>query len=155
MRNSTTAKVFPLAFNPKDVSGTRLGGKMVDYAICLESGPTEPIFNRMRTAMQIESTDSQYINQTSFEPVRFRPIAVSIEVKVAGNEIEATTQLSVWVAAHFRRLQRIIHRSGVGSEMTVLPLINIQGHKWFTTLAVQKNIKTVLSNLFLLSYLAN
>lgn len=68
---------------------------MVDYAIYLESGPTEPIFNRMRTAMQLESTDSQYINRTAFEPVRFRPIAVGIEGKLVGNEIEATTQLSV------------------------------------------------------------
>lgn len=77
---------------------------MVDYAICLEAGPTGPIFNRIRAVMQLEPTDSQSIYHTSFEPVRFRPIAVSIKTKVAGNESEATTQLSVWVAAHFKQL---------------------------------------------------
>ncbi|MCJ1346854.1 hypothetical protein MMC31_005072 [Peltigera leucophlebia] len=89
-----------------NVNGTRLGGKMVDYTICLEADPTEPIFNRMMNVMQLESPDSQYITHTSFEPVRLRPIAVSIDTKVvADNEAEAETQLSGWVVANFKRLQ--------------------------------------------------
>ena len=116
---------------------------MVDYAICLEIDQTEPLFNRMRTAMQFEPPESQYINHTSFEPVRFRPIAVSIETKVSGNEAEATTQLSVWMIAHFKRLQKILERSKVQSEMIVLPLIHIQEHEWFATLAAQGDHKMV------------
>lgn len=115
---------------------------MVDYAICMESDPAEPMFNRIRSTLQLEPTNHQYINHTSFEPVRFRPIAISIQTKVAATEAEATTQLSVWVVAHFKRLQLIIQRSGASPEMTVLPLIYIQGHEWYTTLAVQGDSKT-------------
>lgn len=63
-----------------NVNGAPLQGEMVDYAICLESDSTESMFNSMRSTMQLESTTSQYINHTSFEPVRFRPIAVSIKM---------------------------------------------------------------------------
>lgn len=153
---STTAKIFPHALYPKNINGARLGGKMVDYVICLEADPTEPIFNRMMNVMQLEPPDSQYTKHTSFEPLRFRPIAVSIVTEVAAsNEAEATTQLSVWVVAHFKRLQSIIQYSGIGSEMPVLPLISIKGGQWYATLAVQGDNKTVLSNVSLLSYLAN
>lgn len=120
---------------------------MVDYALCLEEDCTQPTFTRILSAMELETPDSQYINQTSFEPVRYRPIVVSIETKVAGNENEATTQLSIWAVAHFKRLQKLMQRSGVVSEMPVLPLINVQGDEWFTRLAVQRGNETVLSNL--------
>lgn len=93
---------------------------------------TEPIFNRMLTAMELETPDCHYINHTSFEPFRYRPIVVSIETEVAGNENDATTQLSIWVVAHFKRLQQIMQRSGVVLEMPELPLINIQEDEWFT-----------------------
>lgn len=120
---------------------------MVDYALYLEADRTEPIFDRMLSAMELETPGCQYINHTSFEPVRYRPIVVSIETKVAGNENVAITQLSIWVVAHFKRLQKIMQLSGVVSEMPVLPLINVQGDEWFTRLAVQKGNETVLSNL--------
>lgn len=116
---------------------------MVDYAICLESDSAEPLFERMRSTMQFDPISSQYINHTLFEPVRFRPIAVSIETKVAGNDGYATTQLSVWAVAHFKRLRVIMQRSGVCPEMTLLPLIDVQGHQWYAMLAVQRESKTV------------
>ena len=126
-----------------NISGVSLQGKMVDYAICLEPDSAEPMFNRMRSTMQFDPLTAQYINHTSFEPVRFRPIAVSIETKAAGNEVDARTQLSIWVVAHFKRLKVIMQRSGVSREMTVLPLIDVQRHMWFVTLAVQEDNKTV------------
>jgi hypothetical protein len=141
--NSTTAKIHPSAFKPRNANGTMFQGKMVDYAICLEYPRVEPMFGRIRSTLQLEPTNLQYINHTSYEPVRFRPIAISIETKVTGNETEATTQLSVWAVAQFKRLQSIIRRSGKSSEMTVLPLIHVQGHRWFVTLAVQGVSKTV------------
>ena len=101
---------------------------MVDYDICLEPDSAEPMFKRMRETLRLELVNSHYINHTSFEPVRFRPIAISIETKIGGSESEAATQLSVWVVAHFKRLQLIILRSGVTCEMMVLPLIYIKEH---------------------------
>lgn len=152
IRNSTTAKIFPPALKPMNKNGTRIEGKMVDYAICLEFCETEPIYKRMLTALKLEPPENKYINHTFFEPVRFRPIAVSIETKLTANENEAVTQLSVWVVAHFKRLNRILQLAGVGSGLTVLPLIYIQGDEWFATLAAQRYNKTVLSNISLISY---
>lgn len=133
-----------------------MGTKMVDYVICIKGDLIEPMLNRIMNILRLEPPDSQYIHHTAFEPLRFWPIAVSIESKIAsGNEAEATTQLSLWVLAHFKRLQGIIKHPGVTSEMPVLPLINIQGEEWVVTPAVQRGDKTVLSNISLLSYLAN
>lgn len=85
-----------------------MGGRMVDYALCMQADRAVPTFYRMLTAMELETSECHYINHTPFEPVRYRPIVVSIETKVAGNENDATTQLSIWVVAHFKRLQQII-----------------------------------------------
>lgn len=72
-------------------------GRTVDYALCLEADRTEPTFSRMLTAIELETPGYLYINHTSsFEPVRYRPIVVSIETKIAGNENDSTTQLSIW-----------------------------------------------------------
>lgn len=90
---------------------------MFDYTIYLEADHTEPTFSKMLIAIELESPACLYINHTSFEPVWYRPIVVSIETMVAGNKNDATTQLSVWVVAHFRRLKQIMQRSGVVSEM--------------------------------------
>ncbi|KAI4130379.1 MAG: hypothetical protein LQ347_003410 [Umbilicaria vellea] len=148
-QNITTAKIYPAAFKPKHVNGMFLQGKMVDYAICLESDSADPMFDRMRNALRSEPLNLQYINHTSFEPVRFRPIAVSIETKVAGNEADATTQLSVWVVAHFKCLQAIMQRSGACLEMMVLPLINPYplsvGHETHVT-AIRIRPKVILIN---------
>lgn len=85
-----------------------MGGRIVDYALCLQADRAVPTFYRMLTAMGLETSECHYINHTPFEPVRYRPIVVSIETKVAGDENDATTQLSIWVVAHFKRLQKKI-----------------------------------------------
>lgn len=73
-----------------------MGGRMVDYAICIKADMIEGMFNRIMNILQLKPPNSQYINHTAFEPVRFRLIAVSIESKIAsGNKAETTTQLSV------------------------------------------------------------
>lgn len=77
MLNSTTAKIFPSSLNSMTIRGTQMGGRTVDYALCLEADRTEPTFSRMLTAMELETPGYLYITHTSFEPVRYRPIVVS------------------------------------------------------------------------------
>lgn len=96
---STRAKNCSPALHTKNFSGSR----MVDYAICLKADLIEPKFNQIINILRLEPPDLHYISYTAFEPVRFWPIAVGIESKVAySNETEATTQFSVWVMAHFK-----------------------------------------------------
>ena len=73
----------------------------MDYAICLEASP-----NRAYVQSDVSHHATGIYQSRFFEPVRFRPVVVSIEAKVAGNEIEAMTQLSVRMMAYFERLQK-------------------------------------------------
>lgn len=84
-----------------------MGTKMVDYAICIKGDLIEPMLNRIMNILRLEPPDSQYIHHTAFEPLRFWPIAVSIESKIAsGNEAEATTQLSLCGVGTFQAATR-------------------------------------------------
>lgn len=85
-----------------------MGERIVDYALRLEADCTRPRFNRILTAMELKTPDCYYINYTSCDSVQYQPIISSIKTKVGGNENEATMQISIWVVAHFKKLQKII-----------------------------------------------
>ncbi|KAF2206319.1 hypothetical protein CERZMDRAFT_53344, partial [Cercospora zeae-maydis SCOH1-5] len=67
-----------------------------------------------------------------YNPIRYRPIAVSIETKVAhAGTAEATLQLTTWVKAQIRHLRDMSHRSGrIVNCIIPLPLILVAGHEW-------------------------
>jgi len=67
-----------------------------------------------------------FCNQTYYNPVRFTPIAVNIETKIAGEGYEsAQSQMAVWVFAQFAKLRRMF-----GQVPPFLPLLLVQGDEW-------------------------
>ncbi|KAJ3453584.1 hypothetical protein MRS44_017831 [Fusarium solani] len=85
----------------KHRSGVDLQAKLVDFCITL-SGPTvRDVHNRLATA-----NDPYSINHSSTSPLRYQPIAISIETNVrAGSEQESKAQLAVWATSHLKRLR--------------------------------------------------
>ncbi|KAF2740440.1 hypothetical protein EJ04DRAFT_455555 [Polyplosphaeria fusca] len=101
-RSVTAARITP-EFRPTH-SNNLTTGKIVDYAIHLEpSGPARDIISSLIGM----STNS--INHMSYEGLRARPIAVSIETKTESRTVEeAKVQLGVWVAAQAARIDTLM-----------------------------------------------
>lgn len=75
------------------------------------------------------------VNQTCYEPVRFAPIAVSIETKQPTGRDDGKVQLAVWTAAWHYRMRRLLDKGVPAAEMgqgriVTLPLLLVTGHQW-------------------------
>ena len=142
---ATTAQIAKPAMPPTQKSHHNRDlvsqGKMVDMAITLRLpyrpwDPTVPpadtqLMEAIRSAaVSGELADGlESVNQTMYEPVRYTPIAVSIETKTsAGDDEAAKVQLGVWVAAWHHRLEAF--RRAEGIRIVTLPLLLVTGHHW-------------------------
>ncbi|KAL1614350.1 hypothetical protein SLS56_012132 [Neofusicoccum ribis] len=128
-RDMTAARISDKSMLPVSASGVAAQGKTVDYALILDTAWDKDLWRRVIATLR--RRDELTINQTEAEHVRFSPIAVSIETKrdlVEGDA--AILQLSVWVSAHFRRLQQL-----TDARIPTMPLIIVQGHEWKLLLA--------------------
>ena len=130
MVSSTSARVL-LSLVPRRASRDILKSKLVDYTINLL--PDEEIDSVIRLLLQSQPVNLETINQTMYNPVRYQPIAISIETKTPdGSEQDAMVQLGVWVAAHFNRLRMLSHEDPVS---LTLPLLYVSGAEWFLLFA--------------------
>lgn len=138
---ATTAQIAKAAMPQTNKTAARdlvSQGKMIDMAITLRlpdrpSDTTPPADTRLvraiRSAVNGPADGLESVNQTMYEPVRFAPIAVSIETKTsAGDDEAAKVQLGVWVAAWHHRLEAF--RRYEGTRIVTLPLLLVTGHHW-------------------------
>lgn len=108
---------------------------MVDYSINLT--PNEKMDNQVRQKLQSQPHDLQTINQTMYGPVRYRPIAISIETKTPNtSEQEARTQLGMWTAAYFNRLRSFMHGD---LKIPTLPQLYSSGSQWALLFACESS----------------
>ncbi|RSL71283.1 hypothetical protein CEP53_001562 [Fusarium sp. AF-6] len=116
--------------------------KMIDFCICLAGDDIVAASqSRLMTA-----SDSNSINHTSYQPIRDRPIAISIETKtLEGSSQEAKAQLSIWASAHLKRLRSLAGKSSTKTTHAVgitLPVLSTSGGDW-TLLFVKDGINGV------------
>lgn len=98
----TSARITP-EYRPTHSPGLTTG-KIVDYAMFLElSHPARD------AVLPLVDMSSKSVNHVSYEGLRTRPIAVSIETKTESRTVEeAKVQLGVWLAAHVARIEELI-----------------------------------------------
>ncbi|CAA9959554.1 hypothetical protein PTMSG1_02971 [Pyrenophora teres f. maculata] len=103
-RSVTAARITP-EFRPTHSPGLTTG-KIVDYAMFLE------LSHSARDAiLPLVGMSSKSINHVSYEGLRTRPIAVSIETKTESRTVEeAKVQLGVWLAAQVARIEELIQQ---------------------------------------------
>ncbi|KAK2666918.1 hypothetical protein RAB80_017339 [Fusarium oxysporum f. sp. vasinfectum] len=100
--------------------------KMIDWGIRLH--PSQSTTARIQEILLPLPENQRSINQSTYGPVRFDPIAVSIETKTAnGGAEEARLQLGVWVAAWHQRIRTLMRPN---QAIVTLPLILVLEHKW-------------------------
>jgi len=137
---STTARVIA-SLVPRHISGDSLKAIMVDYSINLK--PSEKMGDRIRQLLQTQPSDLQAINQTAYGPVRYRPIAISIETKTLdASEQEARMQLGMWTAAYFNRIRSFTNED---LEMPTLPQLYSFGPQWSLLFASESSSQLVSS----------
>lgn len=100
--------------------------KRVDFCLVIKSIKKTLTAHDISGLTQTSSTGS--INHTEFTPLRPCPISVSIETKLTGEEWQtAMEQQTVWLAAHWNRLDSLIENSKAArDELCFLPAIIMQ-----------------------------
>ncbi|OIW23063.1 hypothetical protein CONLIGDRAFT_142503 [Coniochaeta ligniaria NRRL 30616] len=108
-------------------------GKMIDIAVVLRPTPNTRLANAIAAAAASTSGGAdtfESVNQTSYPPLRFCPVAVSVETKASSADVEAgKVQLGVWIAAWHRRMDALRTSGNVGTAIVTLPLLLITGHQ--------------------------
>lgn len=116
---STSASIAP-RFKPRQAPS-----KMVDFCVHIMPDDAEKYaidaVRRMRPASSINHTDWGHLTS--------RPIVLSIETKLDGEDLTtAITQIATWQAAHWRSL--VFEKTSL-PDIDFLPGLVVQGHQWY------------------------
>ncbi|KAH8662647.1 hypothetical protein BGZ61DRAFT_368597 [Ilyonectria robusta] len=137
----TTSQIAPAFIPPTTGGGNLVTGKMVDFVLVLapddeHSSVADTKFaNLIHRTVLAQPGGVQYINQTQYPPLQFRPISVSIETKASGSAEEGKLQLGVWSAAWHQRMRALLNSGATKStdgerRIITLPLLLVVGHEW-------------------------
>ncbi|KAF6824572.1 hypothetical protein CPLU01_10770 [Colletotrichum plurivorum] len=127
-----------------DYVDCRGGPRKIDFCFAVEPGPQAI---KAITAIQYEDDlFSTSINHTDYQPLRCRPIVLSIESKPEGSGTsDGKAQLLIWLEAQWRQLHRLASRVDPPRSLPdFLPAIIIEGHKWYFLACTSDEGKTVL-----------
>jgi hypothetical protein len=123
--NITTARIIK-ELVPGNKYGELLKNKMIDYAIVLES----PFFSEDQVITRLATSPGplqRTINPTDYTPLRYSPVAISIETKPPdGSKESSKVQLSIWAMAYFNRLRALTQ----DPVSITLPLILVSDKNW-------------------------
>lgn len=131
----TTATIEPSSLLPTFAATERLPSKKADFALTLRL-PRE-------TEKKLAQAGIVSLNQTSYEPLRYSPVAVSFETKLTGENWDtAQLQLNTWALAQVAHLRTLLSKAGsIAASIPPLPLVVIQGKSWtFMYLEVREPI---------------
>ncbi|KAI5460106.1 hypothetical protein BGZ63DRAFT_360102 [Mariannaea sp. PMI_226] len=130
--------------------------KMVDFCLYFDDNDKDASLQALS-----RRTPTLSVNHTDFAPLQLSPIALSIETKRPGKELNtAQLQMGVWHAAQWKFLQSVIGlTSQVSSatevarrqlaedaltELGFIPAIIVHGHRWLFVFSTREDKKTVL-----------
>jgi len=118
----STAGIQPPDLIPSSTPAEKTPSKKADFAITLllEQG----------RKVAIAQARIQSLNQTFYDPLRYSPIAISIETKIPGEGWDTgLIQLATWASAQHTQLRGLLLQGGKPTtQCLALPLIIIQGH---------------------------
>src|SRR5271170_6194970 len=115
-----------MAFINND-GGQFLASKMVDYALFLQPSANEE--SSIRDLLRSQPAEERSISQTRHEPIRYRPITVSVEVKFPGQgKTMRKSNLGIWATAQIKRLNDLcVSRDGNALRGVISPLLSVEG----------------------------
>jgi hypothetical protein len=118
--------------------------KLVDFTLMPNLGPEFDATVRQPRKPSGMTIADLCINQTEYHPLQRFPVAVSIETKVAGANLEeGRMQLAIWTAAWHKRMEQLGLGGKHGPPLPTLPLILTHDQKWELFFAVDHREKIV------------
>ncbi|KAJ4248147.1 hypothetical protein NW762_012917 [Fusarium torreyae] len=143
---STSARIAPSFLPTTNGKATVIESKMIDFTLLLwlnkgsprsthhDPQPLEPdgrLMAGIANKVWAEQRDIQFVNQTSYAPLQFAPIACNIETKIPTSSNQGKLQLAVWTAAWFKRITALYP----AVKTPTIPLIHVVGHEWHISFA--------------------
>ncbi|KAI0513270.1 hypothetical protein F5B22DRAFT_611886 [Xylaria bambusicola] len=113
--------------------------KKVDYALVLRLPDDSTLSKLIRSLVNDvairDGESAPHINQTTYLPVTYSPIAVSIETKPQFSSQDPLIQLGLWTAAWHKRMSYLRSQldwstTAAPQRLVSLPLIQVVGHHW-------------------------
>lgn len=122
--NITTAAIEPKELLPALTASDTFASKKVDFAVTLV---LDAVIERRLSRCGLTS-----LSQTTFEPLRYSPVAVSFETKLPGESwADANLQLNTWALAQVAKLKELLIKAGRPAVVIpALPLVVVQGNEW-------------------------
>ncbi|KAG6354871.1 hypothetical protein INS49_003952 [Diaporthe citri] len=120
-------------YPPSDwsMSQVRSHSAKVDFVVALDI-PDEAQL-RKTISWTIDDGWRRHINQTTYEPLKESPIAISFEMKTEAGVGDSFAQLGIWAAAWHKRMydlrERLV-RAGPKPCLVSMPLVQVRGHQW-------------------------
>ncbi|KAK0749563.1 hypothetical protein B0T18DRAFT_460916 [Schizothecium vesticola] len=148
-QNVTSARILP-CFLPFTSTGDVAEGKMVDFVLSPKIPNDSELDMAIRDALRARAVQQQQspasnaahhcVNQTDYPVLSRAPIAVTIETKVAGANLdEGRLQLGIWTAAwHYRMRMLGVGGDAGGPPLPTLPLILTWDHEWKLFFAIDR-----------------
>ncbi|KAF4340975.1 exostosin 3 [Fusarium beomiforme] len=103
-----------------------ISSKMIDFGITVQ--PSASTAQHISKVLNAVPHNKHSINPTTYNLVRYNPIAVPIETKnTTGHVEEARVQLGLWVAAWHKRMNALRTNN---EHIITLPLIMTVEHEW-------------------------
>lgn len=160
IRPCLVAKLTSLAPSPTAkimdaYTDTRGPSRKVDFCMLIElQGPAA---DAIRAIQYQDQLFSQSLNHTDYQPLRRRPVALSIETKAPGEGInDAQSQLLVWLEAQWRVLERLSNRAEPPLPLPeFLPGVIVEGHQWYFVASIRSTTETVCGAASLLRFCAS
>ncbi|KAI6621872.1 hypothetical protein MCOR07_004699, partial [Pyricularia oryzae] len=109
-------------------------GKMVDFIFVFDESVDTQLGAAIRKVLRKDKYLS--INHSDYGPIRFRPTGIPIETKISSVADSGRTQLLIWAAGWFARMEAWVRkqqRADAGTEIKVpstLPVILVVEHDW-------------------------
>ncbi|KAB8356510.1 hypothetical protein FH972_024093 [Carpinus fangiana] len=129
--NITTAPIDPPSLAPCDFDAN-IQTRKVDFGIVFSL--EQPIVRELARRYKLP------VNQTNYGALNTKPLAVSIESKLPGEDLEtAKEQLRAWAFAQFARLRQLFE-----AVPPFLPLVIVQGGEWRILYAWQREDAGIL-----------
>ncbi|KAK9781969.1 putative PD-(D/E)XK nuclease-like domain-containing protein [Seiridium cardinale] len=155
---SSDARETPIRERDVDITQVHSSSdsKKVDYALVLEMPDDSSLSNIVHTlTKEIAIKDKEpasHVNQTTYLPVQYTPIAVSIETKAQFSAQDPLVQLGIWTAAWHKRMDYLRDHLSWGStssseqrlRLVTLPVIQVVGHQWHVYFAYDAGTSIVV-----------
>ncbi|KAK5651656.1 hypothetical protein OQA88_11831 [Cercophora sp. LCS_1] len=143
IENATAARILPCFLPALSAGGSGVvDSKLVDYTVMPNLGPGFDAIVRPPPNSSGMTIADLCINQTEYHPLQRFPVAVSIETKVAGANLEeGRMQLAIWTAAWHKRMEQFGLGGKYGPPLPTLPLILTHDQRWDLFFAVDHRDK--------------